>query len=193
MKKILMISCAIFLLIKMSNCHNVNIKLKPLNLKSKPQDNSCNTADRISDEYNLCISELSALKNEKHLLIEDNSELVNNLKMKINVLVETNSDLQSDFDAEMKILNKNYQNLMAKKNSLKIKYSQLKIHIKDMINSNKKLKSEADFFSTRNEKIRANLIIFEKTNRSLKMNCGRDHKNSNIIIGSSGRTRSPFE
>ena len=158
------------------------ININASDLMGQPKTVSCNTTQKLSNEYQNCITELTLWKNKKKLVVEDNSEIVQKLKMEINVLFEANSDMESDFQAELNILTQQLENLKRRNNSLQSTHDELKVQVTNLVNTNNDLKRESDLYLSKNKQIRASMEIIEKNNMTLKTSC-EEEEDTTIIIG----------
>ena len=144
---------------------------------------SCNPTQKLSFEYQTCLAQLNVWKNKKKVVVEDNSELIQSLKIEINTLFEANSDMEADYEAELQVLTQQLETLKRKKLSLQTTHEELKMQVKNLVNTNNDLKRESDLYLSKNKQIRTSMEIIEKNNLTLKTTCNQDDDDT-IIIGS---------
>ena len=174
----------LFLLTLINHTYTLTIQSKPAvarKLVPVPSSN-CNTMQKLTREYQKCSNELRTLSQQKPVQTVDNSQIIQDLKVKINMLIEANSDMESDFVNESRKLKDQLESLKMKRQELKVRFSNLDVKVNDLVTINESLKDEAEIYMTKNKDIRKQISIYQQKIIDLKRTCSK--KIDNTLIGS---------
>ena len=174
----------LFLLTLINHTNTLTIQSKPaVARKLVPVASSnCNIMQKLTREYQKCSKELRTLSQQKPDQTVDNSQIIQDLKVKINMLIEANSDMESDFVNESRKLKDQLESLKMKRQELKVTFSNLDVKVNDLVTINESFKDEADIYMSKNKDIRKQISIYQQKIIDLKRTCSK--KIEKTLIGS---------